>query len=86
MSDSAETAKTEAAGQAGTTSASDADAAIPPTPASCRKKKSDVNEGFIKDIVNHIDEFVNASYDEHKTCLQKSVRKVIAISLKHICA
>lgn len=49
--------------------------AVPP---SCRKKKADMNEGFVKDLVSHIDEFVNASYDEHKTCLQKTVRKVMS--------
>ncbi|KAL2630012.1 hypothetical protein R1flu_014698 [Riccia fluitans] len=43
---------------------------------SCRKKKSEVDEGFVKDVMNHIDEFVHASYEEHKTCLQKTVRKL----------
>ncbi|KAG6556590.1 hypothetical protein Mapa_001531 [Marchantia paleacea] len=44
--------------------------------SSCRKKKADVNEGFVKDVMDHINEFVHASYDEHKTCLTKTVRKL----------
>ncbi|KAL3687739.1 hypothetical protein R1sor_014048 [Riccia sorocarpa] len=53
------------------------EAAVPvPVQQSCRKKKSDVDEGFVKDVMNHIDDFVHASYEEHKTCLQKTVRKL----------
>lgn len=45
--------------------------------SSCRKKKSEsTSTSFFGDIVDHIDEFVNASYDEHKTCLQKTLNKV----------
>ena len=43
--------------------------------ASCRKKKSD-DAGFLEDLRDHIDEFINASVDEHKTCFQKTLRKV----------
>lgn len=48
-----------------------------PTSSSCRKKKSESSSNtFFGDIVEHIDEFVHASYDEHKTCLQKTLNKV----------
>lgn len=71
MSESAEIAKGEAAS---------ASAFAVPPPSACRKKKSEVDEGFVKDLINHIDEFVNASYDEHKSCLQKTVSKVMSFS------
>ena len=45
--------------------------------SSCRKKKSDSDStSFFGDIVDHIDEFVHASMDEHKSCLQKTLNKV----------
>lgn len=47
--------------------------------SSCRKKKSE-STTFFGDIVDHIDEFVNASYDEHKTCLQKTLNKMFGMS------
>ncbi|CAM6083379.1 unnamed protein product [Calypogeia fissa] len=49
-------------------------------PPSCRKKAADVNEGFVKDLMSHIDDFVHASYDEHKSCLQKTVRKMFGMN------
>jgi len=47
--------------------------------SSCRKKKSE-STTFFGEIVDHIDEFVNASYDEHKTCLQKTLNKMFGMS------
>lgn len=54
-----------------------------PTPAitSCRKKKKE-DATFLEDIKDHIDEFVNASMDEHKSCFKKTIQKVN--SIKHI--
>lgn len=42
---------------------------------SCRKKKSD-DASFLEDLRDHVDEFIHASMDEHKTCFQKTIRKV----------
>jgi hypothetical protein len=40
-----------------------------PAMASCRKKKTD-DATFLEDVKEHIDEFINASMDEHKTCFK----------------
>lgn len=50
---------------------------VAPTPAmtSCRKKKKD-DATFLEDLKDHIDEFVNASMEEHKTCFSKTIKKV----------
>jgi len=59
---------------------SDSAAAPPPTATSCRKKKSDSESTtFFGDVLEHIDEFVNASYDEHKSCLTKTLNKVMRV-------
>lgn len=52
-----------------------------PTPAatSCRKKKSE-NATFLEDVKDHIDEFIHASMDEHKTCFQKTIKKMFSMS------
>ncbi|KAJ3672863.1 hypothetical protein LUZ60_006237 [Juncus effusus] len=52
-----------------------------PNPAisSCRKKKSE-SATFIEDVRDHIDEFIHASMDEHKTCLQKTIKKMFGMS------
>ncbi len=42
---------------------------------SCRKKKNE-EATFLEDLKDHIDEFINASMDEHKTCFQKTIQKV----------
>lgn len=56
---------------------SEATAAAPPAATSCRKKKSDSESTtFFGDVLEHIDEFVSASYDEHKSCLSKTLNKV----------
>lgn len=47
-----------------------------PVVASCRKKKSD-DAIFLQDVKDHIDEFIHASVDEHKTCFTKTIQKVI---------
>lgn len=46
-----------------------------PAITSCRKKKSE-GASFIADLRDHIDEFVHASMDEHKTCFKKTIEKV----------
>lgn len=46
-----------------------------PAITSCRKKKSE-EASFLVDLRDHIDEFVNASMDEHKTCFKKTIQKV----------
>jgi hypothetical protein len=50
---------------------------VPKNPAmtSCRKKKSE-EATFIEDVRDHIDEFIHASMDEHKTCFKKTIQKV----------
>lgn len=45
--------------------------------ASCRKKKSD-DATLLEDLKDHIDEFIHASMDEHKTCFKKTIQKVIS--------
>lgn len=54
-------------------------AEIPPKPAmtSCRKKVKD-DATFFEDVKDHIDDFIHASMDEHKTCFQKTIKKVIS--------
>lgn len=46
-----------------------------PAATSCRKKKSE-SATFLEDVKDHIDEFIHASMDEHKTCFQKTIKKV----------
>lgn len=49
--------------------------AAAPASTSCRKKK---NEGatFLEDVKDHIDEFINASMEEHKNCFKNTMQKV----------
>ncbi|KAK9100908.1 hypothetical protein Scep_024338 [Stephania cephalantha] len=54
-------------------------AGAPPPITSCRKKKSE-DASFIADLRDHIDEFINASMDEHKTCFQKTMKKMFGMS------
>lgn len=48
-----------------------------PSPAvtSCRKKKNE-EATFMEDLKDHIDEFIHASMDEHKSCFKKTIQKV----------
>lgn len=46
-----------------------------PPMASCRKTKRD-DSTFLEDLKDHIDEFIHASMDEHKSCFQKTINKV----------
>lgn len=50
----------------------------PPKPAmsSCRKKAKD-DANFLEDVKDHIDEFINASMDDHKNCFNKTIKKVL---------
>ncbi|XP_058098886.1 uncharacterized protein LOC131243510 [Magnolia sinica] len=50
-----------------------------PTTTSCRKKKSE-EASFLADLRDHIDEFVHASMDEHKTCFKKTIQKMFGMS------
>ncbi|KAJ4815119.1 Dipeptide transport ATP-binding protein dppF [Rhynchospora pubera] len=52
---------------------------VDPAMTSCRKKKSE-NATFLQDVRDHIDEFINASMDEHKTCFQKTIKKMFGMS------
>ncbi|KAH6765575.1 hypothetical protein C2S52_016558 [Perilla frutescens var. hirtella] len=54
-------------------------AAPAPAAASCRKKKSE-SATFLEDVKDHIDEFIHASMDEHKTCFQKTIKKMFSMS------
>ena len=50
-----------------------------PSATSCRKKKSE-EATFLQDVKDHIDEFIHASMEEHKTCFQKTVQKMFGLS------
>lgn len=52
---------------------------VTPVSTSCRKKKSD-DASFLADLRDHIDEFVNASMDEHKTCFKNTIQKMFGMS------
>ncbi|XP_057965706.1 uncharacterized protein LOC131156210 [Malania oleifera] len=54
-------------------------AATAPAVSSCRKKKSE-DATFLEDIKDHIDEFIHASMDEHKTCFKKTIQKMFGMS------
>ncbi|XP_059429686.1 uncharacterized protein LOC132163418 [Corylus avellana] len=54
-------------------------AAATPPMASCRKKKNE-EATFLEDFKEHIDEFVHASMDEHKTCFKKTIQKMFGMS------
>jgi hypothetical protein len=61
-------------------------AAAVASPSSCRKKKSDTTSTtFFGDVVDHIDEFVHASMDEHKDCLKKTLNKVNFLFVNFAC-
>lgn len=46
-----------------------------PEVSSCRKKKNE-EATFLEDVKDHINDFIHASMDEHKTCFQKTMKKV----------
>ncbi|CAN8328762.1 unnamed protein product [Cochlearia groenlandica] len=52
----------------------------PAMPSSCRKKKAKDDATFFDDVKIHIDEFMNASMDEHKSCFQKTINKMFGLS------
>ncbi|CAK9142554.1 unnamed protein product [Ilex paraguariensis] len=54
-------------------------AATTPAMASCRKKKS-TDATFLEDLKDHMDEFIYASMDEHKTCFKKTIQKMFGMS------
>ncbi|XP_058213294.1 uncharacterized protein LOC131325198 [Rhododendron vialii] len=53
--------------------------AVKPAITSCRKKKSD-DATFMEDLKDHIDEFIQASMDEHETCFKKTIQKMFGMS------
>ncbi|XWS41176.1 hypothetical protein CRYUN_Cryun17cG0057900 [Craigia yunnanensis] len=54
-------------------------AAPAPVVTSCRKKKNE-EATFLVDLKDHIDEFINASMDEHKACFKKTIEKMFGMS------
>jgi len=56
----------------------------PPKPqvpaSSCRKRVKDDNATFFANLKDHMDEFIHASMDEHKTCFKNTMDKVISQS------
>ncbi|PSR86013.1 Isoleucine--tRNA ligase [Actinidia chinensis var. chinensis] len=54
-------------------------ASAKPAIASCRKKKSE-EATFLEDLKDHVDEFIHASMDEHKTCFKKTIQKMFGMS------
>lgn len=74
--------QSKASSAAAQLTATEARAASPVTPtavSSCRKKKSD-DATFLQDVKDHIDEFIHASADEHKTCFKKTIEKMFGMS------
>uniref|UniRef100_A0A0E0EJ28 Uncharacterized protein n=1 Tax=Oryza meridionalis TaxID=40149 RepID=A0A0E0EJ28_9ORYZ len=53
---------------------------VPNNPAvsSCRKKSDDAT--FLKDLKDHINEFIHASMDEHKHCFKNTIQKMFGMS------
>ncbi|KDP46258.1 hypothetical protein JCGZ_10098 [Jatropha curcas] len=51
----------------------------PSAVTSCRKKKNE-EATFMEDLKEHIDEFIHASMDEHKTCFKKTMQKMFGMS------
>lgn len=45
----------------------------------CRKKKSQ-NASFIQDIKDHMDEFINASMEEHVNCFKSTMQRMFNMS------
>ncbi|XP_047163110.1 uncharacterized protein LOC124832837 [Vigna umbellata] len=54
-------------------------ATSPPVVTSCRKKKNE-EAAFLEDLKEHIDEFLSASVDEHKSCFKKTIQKMFGLS------
>ncbi|XP_022946978.1 uncharacterized protein LOC111450996 [Cucurbita moschata] len=54
-------------------------AAANPPITSCRKKKNE-EATFLEDLKDHIDEFIHASMDEHKSCFKKTINKMFRMS------
>ncbi|XP_020104904.1 uncharacterized protein LOC109721615 [Ananas comosus] len=48
--------------------------------ASCSRKKKSESDSFLADVRDHIDEFIHASMDEHKSCFQKTIQKMFGMS------
>ncbi|KAI3979688.1 hypothetical protein MKX01_013783 [Papaver californicum] len=44
--------------------------------SSCRKKKSE-GASFVADMREHVDDFFNASMDEHKPALRRPLRRLM---------
>lgn len=49
--------------------------AATPAATSCRRKKNE-QATLLEDLKDRIDDFLNASMDEHKTCFKKNMQKV----------
>ncbi|KAL2656262.1 hypothetical protein GLYMA_04G132300v4 [Glycine max] len=54
-------------------------AATAPSVTSCQKKKNE-EAAFLDDLKDHIDEFIKASMDEHKSCFKKIIQKMFGMS------
>ncbi|CAN6544067.1 hypothetical protein FF1_034504 [Malus domestica] len=54
-------------------------AAATPATTSCQKKKNE-QATLLEDVKDHINDFVNASMDEHKTCFKKNMQKMFGMS------
>lgn len=59
-----------------TTQKTQAETPSKPVVSSCRKKAKD-DANFLEDVKDHIDEFINASMDDHKNCFNKTIKKVL---------
>lgn len=53
---------------------------FPKIQPSCREKRKSDDATFLEDVKDHIDEFINASMDEHMTCFKKTIQKMFGMS------
>uniref|UniRef100_J3N4T9 Uncharacterized protein n=1 Tax=Oryza brachyantha TaxID=4533 RepID=J3N4T9_ORYBR len=52
---------------------------VKPALSSCRRNKSE-NTSFVSDLRDHIQEFIHASPDEHRTCFTKTIQRMFGMS------
>ncbi|BAT12010.1 Os10g0557800, partial [Oryza sativa Japonica Group] len=50
-----------------------------PALSSCRRNKSE-NTSFVSDLRDHIQEFIHASPNEHRTCFTKTIKRMFGMS------
>ncbi|XP_050235073.1 uncharacterized protein LOC126683268 [Mercurialis annua] len=51
----------------------------PPAASSCRKKTNE-KAAFLEDLKDHMDEFIHASMEDHKSCFKNTMQKMFGMS------